>query len=212
MLYLVSEKTIARLKEFVANDGTLVMTYISGLVNEHDLTYLGGWHKDLQEIFGMKPVEIDTLYPRDRNRVNYRGRSYELKDYATVIELNTAKVEGIYEDDFYANTPAVTSNQYEKGQAYYIGGRLEDQFHRDFYQELINKLGLKPVVSVKHGKGVSVQARQAPECDYVFVMNFTEEKQPIVFESKVKDLITGEEISGELILDKYEVRIVEKKR
>jgi beta-galactosidase len=210
MLYLVSEETISRLKTFVANGGNLVMTYISGLVNEHDLTYLGGWHKDFQEIFGMKPVETDTLYPKDKNYVSYRNQSYELKDYATVIELNTAKVEGLYEDDFYANTPAVTSHQFEKGQAYYIGGRLEDQFHRDFYQELINQLSLEPVASVKHGRGVSVQVRQAPEKDFIFVMNFTEEKQPVAFESLVTDLVTGEEITGELTLDKYEVRIVEK--
>lgn len=210
MLYLVSEETISLLKTFVANGGTLVMTYISGLVNEHDLTYLGGWHKDLQEIFGMKPVETDTLYPNDKNYVSYRNQSYELKDYATIIELNTAKVEGLYEDDFYANTPAVTSHQFEKGQAYYIGGRLEDQFHRDFYQELIDQLSLEPVASVRHGRGVSVQVRQAPEKDFIFVMNFTEEKQPVAFESLVTDVITGEEIMGELTLEKYEVRIVEK--
>src|SRR5699024_10583366 len=35
MLYLVSDETAARLKEFVANGGRLVMTYISGVVNEH---------------------------------------------------------------------------------------------------------------------------------------------------------------------------------
>jgi beta-galactosidase len=212
MLYLVSEETIARFKEYVANGGTLVMTYISGLVNEHDLTYTGGWQKDLQEVFGINPVETDTYYPKDRNAVSYKGKSYELKDYATVIELNNAEVLGQYEDDFYANTPAVTSNQYKQGQAYYIGGRLEDQFHRDFYQELIDKLELKPVFEVKHSKGVSVQVRQAPETDYVFVMNFTEEKQPVTFESPVTDLLTGENIKGDLTLEKYEVRIVEKKR
>lgn len=212
MLYLVSEVTIAHFKEYVANGGTLVMTYISGLVNEHDLMYLGGWHKDLQEVFGINPVETDTYYPNDRNSISFRNKSYELKDYATIIELNKATVEGQYEEDFYASTPAVTSNKYEQGQAYYIGGRLEDQFHRDFYQELIDKLELKPVFSVKHGKGVSVQVRQAPESDYIFVMNFTEEKQPVTFESQVIDLLTGEEIVGDLTIEKYEVRIVEKKK
>lgn len=210
MLYLVSEETIARLKQFVTDGGTLVMTYISGLVNEHDLTYLGGWHKDLQEIFGMKPIETDTLYSSDKNYVKYRNQSYELRDYATVIDLNTASTEGIYEDDFYANTAAVTSHKYEKGQTYYIGGRMEDSFHRDFYAEIIKELKLKPIISVDHGKGVSVQVRQAPEYDYIFVMNFTEEKQPVSFKSSVKDMFTSKEIIGEVILEKYEVLIVEK--
>ena len=76
------------------------MTYISGIVNESDLTYLGGWPKDLQEMFGMEPVETDTLYPGDKNAVRYQNRSYELKDYATVLKLSTANPEGFYEDDF----------------------------------------------------------------------------------------------------------------
>jgi beta-galactosidase len=212
MLYLVSEDTISRLKAFVANGGTLVMTYISGLVNEFDLTYLGGWHKDLQEIFGLKPIETDTYYPKDRNHVKYKNRTYELKDYATILELESATVEGVYTDDFYANTPAVTSHPYEKGQTYYIGGRLEDQFQRDFYEEIIKDLALESGSSVKHGEGVSVQVRRAPESDYLFVMNFTEENQVVTFELPVIDKVTGEELQGDLTLEKYEVRIVENVR
>jgi len=212
MLYLASEETISSLKTFVQNGGTLVMTYISGIVNEHDLTYLGGWHKDLQEIFGMKPVETDTLYPKDRNYVTYRNQSYELKDYATVLEVNSATIDGIYQEDFYANTAAVTSHRFGEGKSHYIGGRLDHQFHHDFYQELIEELQLKPVYSVKHGKGVSVQVRQAPESDYLFVMNFTEEKQSISIDFMVKDMVSGEEIKGDLTLDIYEVRILEKSK
>lgn len=212
MLYLASEETISRLKTFVQNGGTLVMTYISGIVNEHDLTYLGGWHKDLQEIFGMKPVETDTLYPTDRNYVTYRNQSYELKDYATVLEVKSATIDGIYQEDFYANTSAVTSHHFGEGKSHYIGGRLDDQFHHDFYHELMEELQLKPAYTVKHGKGVSVQVRQAPESDFLFVMNFTEEKQPISLDFMVKDKVSGEEIKGDLMLDIYEVRILEKSK
>ncbi len=210
MLYLVSEETIARLKSFVANGGTLVMTYICGIVNEHDLTYTGGWHQDLQEIFGMKPVETDTLYPNDKNYVRYKNETYQLKDYATVIDVGSAMVEGIYQEDFYANTPAVTSHPYQLGKTYYIGARLDDSFHRHFYHELIKELSLQANVPVRHCQGVSVQVRRDAEKDYLFVMNFTEEKQPVVFESAVTDLVTGEQLKGEVTLDKYEVRIVAK--
>ncbi|MCM3111917.1 beta-galactosidase [Lederbergia lenta] len=210
MLYLMSEDTISRLKTFVANGGRLVMTYISGIVNEQDLTYLSGWHQDLQEVFGMKPIETDTLYPKDINYVTYQNETYPLHDYATVIETNTATAEGVYQEDFYANTPAITSHAYKKGKAYYIGARLDEAFHRDFYQDLIEKLSLKPVLPIKHGEGVSVQARQDENNDYIFAMNFMEESQPITFLSPVIDMITGEELTGDLTLEKYEVRVVKK--
>lgn len=208
MLYLVSEETIARLKRFVADGGTVVMTYISGIVNEFDLTYLGGWHRDLQDVFGINPVETDTLYPSDRNAVQYGNRSYVLKDYATVVENHSADVIGTYEEDFYVGTPAVTSNRYEKGQAYYIGGRLEEHFHRDFYQELIRELSLEAAFPVTHGPGVSVQVRQDANQEYAFVMNFTEQQQTVSINSTAIDLVTGEDLSGEIALAQYEVRIL----
>ncbi|UHA60711.1 beta-galactosidase [Metabacillus litoralis] len=212
MLYLMSEETISRLKQYVANGGRLVMTYISGIVNEYDLTYTGGWHKDLQEIFGMNPIETDTLYPKDRNYVIFRNESYALKDYATVIEVSNAVVEGQYKEDFYAETPAITSHKFGDGKSYYIGARLADQFHRDFYQEIIDELHLKPVRKVAHGRGVSVQVRQAPDRDYLFVMNFTEEKQEISFDFVAEDMLNSEMITGNVTLEKYEVRILEAAR
>lgn len=212
MLYLVSEETIARLKGYVAGGGHLVMTYISGLVNEFDLTYLGGWHPDLQEIFGINPVETDTLYPKDVNYVEFHGKLYTLKDYATVINRKDATIEGVYKQDFYKGTPAVTSHSYKNGKAYYIGGRLDHSFHQDFYQKLMDKLSIKPVVSVKHEKGVSVQVRQDHEKNYIFVMNFTEQNQVVFFDHVVKDLITGEELSGNLDVGMYEVKMFEQAR
>lgn len=212
MLYLINEETIARLKEYVANGGKLVMTYISGIVNEHDLTYLGGWHPDLQEVFGINPVETDTYYPKDENRVHYNGKTYTLKDYATIIDVKGATVEGSYDQDFYAGTPAVTSHSFGKGKAYYIGGRLEHSFHEEFYSGLMEELSIKPVVSVKHEKGVSVQVRQDHEKNYIFVMNFTERQQMIFFDQPVRDVITKEELKGQVELGIYEVKIVDETR
>src|SRR5690625_2706177 len=66
-LLLEKKKSINRLENFVAKGGALVMTYISGVVNENDLTYVGGWHYDLQEIFGINHIETDTLDTNDKN-------------------------------------------------------------------------------------------------------------------------------------------------
>lgn len=76
----------------------------------------------------------------------------------------------------------------------------------------MKELALESVSSVKHGEGVSVQVRNAPESDFIFVMNFTEENQVVTFELPVTDKSTGEELLGDVTLEKYEVRIVEKGR
>ncbi|KMK74676.1 beta-galactosidase [Alkalihalobacillus pseudalcaliphilus] len=208
MLYLMSEETIERLKSYVANGGHLVMSYLSGIVNEHDLTYLGGWHQSLQDIFGLEPKETDTYYPTDENVVIFQGHAYTVKDYATVISAKGAKVEAIYQKDFYAETAAVTSHSYQEGKAYYIGARIEASFQRDFYSQLVSDLQLEPVWKVKHEEGVSVQAREDLTNYYMFVMNFTEQKQSIEFESTVYDMKSNEELNRQQELTPYEVLIV----
>lgn len=211
MLYLASQETISRLKDFVQNGGTLVSGYVTGLVDEHDLAYLGGWPKELENLFGMKPLETDTLYPSDRNKVSYNGKTYTMKEYGTIIENGEAKVCGEYKEDFYAGTPAITKNKVGKGQAYYIGARLSDAFNRDFYGELIDALQLKSILDVKHEIGVSVQGRKMNESHVVvFIMNFTEQEQEINILEEVIDTQSKEKLKGKLSLKPYEVRIVEK--
>lgn len=212
MLYLMSKETIQRLKSFVEQGGRLVTTYISGVVNEFDLTYLGGWPKELQEIFGINPLETDTYYPSDKNQVKFQNGSYEVTDYATILSVNSAEILGAYQSDFYEGSPAITKNEYQKGEAYYIGARLDADFHREFYGKLIDELQLKPVLAVAHERGVSVQGRQvADETYYVFVMNFTEEEQEVSFEAEVKDVRTQEKLFGKVLLAPYEARVVEHK-
>lgn len=89
-------------------------------------------------------------------------------------------------------------------------GVSNDDFHKDFYQTLISELSLAPAFAVQHEEGVSVQVRQSEEKDFIFIMNFTEAEQQITLETTVKDIATEKELAGEIILAKYEVRIVEK--
>ena len=210
MLYMMSEKTTEKLQAYVKQGGQLVSSYITGLVNESDLTHMGGWLAPLKETFGMAPLETDTYYPSDTNSLTYNGKTYEIKDYATVIERGSADELAVYQQDFYKGTPAVTVNQYHQGKAYYIGARLEKAFLTDFYGDLITELGLKPALDVTHERGVSVQVREADGSKTAFIMNFTEQTQSIEINEEVRDIQTGETLRGTVSLSPYEVRIVEK--
>lgn len=211
MLYMLSEETAEKISAFVKNGGTVVTTYITGLVDEADLTHMGGWLKPLKEVFGVEPLETDTYYPSDRNSVVYNGNAYEVRDYATVLKLLEAESLGSYEEDFYKDTPALTKNTYEKGQAFYIGARLSDDFHRVFYNELIKTHDLKPALEAKHNRGVSIQARKAEGKQTIFIMNFTEESQTLLLLEEVTDCLTDEVLGGALELAPYETRVVEKR-
>ncbi|WP_214854401.1 beta-galactosidase [Exiguobacterium sp. s166] len=210
MLYLVSATTLERLQRFVEQGGTLVTTYMTGLVDEHDLAYTG-WPEELQTIFGLTPAETDTLYPSDRNHVMFNGKQYELQEYATVIQVDEAEVVGRYTDDFYRQTPAVTKHRLGQGEAWYIGGRLEAAFQRDLYTLLTDRLRIEAPLATSHRAEVSVQVRRGQEKDYGFILNFSEVEQPIELLEPLLESATQTEISSQLILAPYEVKIVERK-
>lgn len=209
MLYLVSATTLERLQRFVEQGGTLVTTYMTGLVDEHDLTY-AGWPDELKTLFGLTPLETDTLYPNDRNGVVFDGKHYELQDYATIMEVAEAEIVGSYTDDFYRHTPAVTKNQYKQGEAWYIGGRLESAFQHDLYTMITDRLTIKALLDTSHTAEVSVQVRRGQDVYYGFIMNFSEVEQSIKLFEPLLESLTQTEISGQLTLKPYEVKIVER--
>ena len=208
MMYLIREDVMERFKKYVFEGGILVSTYITGYVNENDLTYLGGWPKQLQEIFGVAVKETDTLYPKDRNHIFFNDEKYEVKDYCTVMELGSAKAIGTYEADFYAETPAVTKNQFGKGQAYFIGARTSVDFLEAIYSRIAQEANLTNPWVVRGDKEVSVQSRDFAEKSYHFVMNFSETTKEIQLSDASIDLITNTEKEQHLQLRPYEVLLL----
>ena len=182
MLYMVRPGVAERIEEFVNNGGTFVTTYWSGLVNENDLCFLGGFQGPLRKVTGIWSEEIDSLYDSDRNYMNIKGIDglksvYEVKDYCDVIHAETAQVLASYKEDYYKDMPCLTVNNFGKGKAYYIAARTGMDFNDDFYGKLIKDLGIESAVDCVLPQGVTATKRSSDKNDYIFVMNFSAEEK-----------------------------------
>ncbi|WP_314066590.1 beta-galactosidase [uncultured Vagococcus sp.] len=207
MLYLIREQTMLKLEAFVKSGGKLVSTYLTGYVNESDLAYLGGWPETLRAIFGIKVLETDTLYPKDRVLLNYGSENFFAKDYCTRIALKGAEPLAYYQNEFYRDTAAITVNQYGTGQAYFIGARGNHALLEEVYNGIVKNLELFEPIVIQSHPDVSIQTRQGEEL-YHFVMNFSEEVRAIELKDALIDLISAEEVSGKLSLAPYEVKVL----
>ncbi|MUG66170.1 beta-galactosidase [Paenibacillus campinasensis] len=210
MLYMIRPGVAERLEQFVQKGGTLVATYWSGIVDESDLTFLGGFPGPLRSLLGIWAEEIDTLYDSDRNSIRLTSEAlgldgtYEAREYCEVIHAETAEVLAAYASDYYEGMPALTVNTFGRGQAYYIASRNEDRFHQDFYDRLAQQLGIRVVLDAALPDGVSVQMRSDGESEYVFIMNFSEVSQRVDLpEHGYEDVLGQQPAAGELILPKY---------
>lgn len=208
MLYLITEETMTKLKNYVENGGHLVSSYLTGYVNENDLTYLNGWPQKLQDIFGLKVTETDTYYPTDFNEIVMKGKTYRTKDYDAILELATAQSLADYQRDFYQGQPAVTRNVCGKGMGYFIGPRTNLDFLTDFYQDIVDELGLNNGLVVRGNPDVSIQARDGKDQSYYFVMNFSEENQEVELAKESYDLLSDTNCPTQITLKPYEVKVL----
>ena len=132
-----------------------------------------------------------------KNTASYNGKNYDVVHVCDLLHSQGAKVLGSYETDFYKGYPAVTVNNYGKGKAYYVAFRNDDDFTKDFCEDLIKEFSIKGDTEIKATEGVSIRKRG----ELIFVMNFSDEKKTVTLDREYKNVVTGKKVNGEVELD-----------
>lgn len=218
MLYMIRPNVAKRLESFVKNGGTLVATYWSGIVDENDLCFLGGFPGPLRKILGIWSEEIDALTDDQHNSIifnssnelNIHGQftSIELCD---LIHTETAKTIAVYGEDFYKGRPAVTINNFGVGKAYYIASRTKEDFNDAFYNSIINNLNIKRAVNTDLPYGVTAQLRTDGKNSYIFLMNFSNDTKKVKVDSEYFNLLSKEKVANSITLSHFGFAILKKK-
>jgi beta-galactosidase len=201
MLYMVATDVAPRLAAFVDQGGTLVATYWTGIVNESDLCFTGGFPGPLRKLFGIWSEEIDALHPSERNSVRldepFRAdgqTTFEAYELCDLIHLEGATALGYYGSDFYAGRPALTVHEYGAGRAFYVASRNEFAFLSELYGALVEHT--KPLRATEQllPPGVHATLRRADEPDgsrseYRFLINFSAESVMVPAPERNEEII-----------------------
>ncbi|WP_046227859.1 beta-galactosidase [Paenibacillus dauci] len=220
MLYMVREGVGERFEKFVEAGGTLISSYWSGIVNENDLCFLGGFPGPLRSVLGIWSEEIDGLHINDRNRIvannsNELGLQgeYEVQDLCDLIHLENAQALAVYGDDFYAGRPAVTVNHYGNGEAYYVAARTKDHFLSDLIESITLRADVKRTLAAKLPQDVTAHARVQGEDEFVFVQNYSDEVKSLQLDDNdYQDLLNAETLApgNTLELQPFGIRILQR--
>lgn len=208
MHFMMSQKYLDKLHHYVKNGGHLVGTYISGVVDENDLAYMGEWPKQLQEIYGIEPLETDVLYPSQRNTIDYQGRLFKVFDFCERLENHGARVLGNYDRDFYRNTPAITENSLGKGKGYYIACRNGFDFLSTFYGQIAKQLDLLPDLPLrKNSSKIAVGQREDDQYRYFFVQNYSKVKPTFELKKPLFEMFSGKNEEGSIQMSPYQTKV-----
>ena len=219
MLYLLRGGIAEKLRRFVAEGGTLVGTYWSGVVDENDLCFLGDCPGDgLMSVYGIRAEEIDGLYDGEFNHMEacshhlLRHERYKLTELCERIHLEGAKVLARYMEDFYAGEPALTVNHYGEGSAYYLAAKAGMKFYRDFYSAVAGQAGVERALQAELPEGVTAAIRKGDGVDYLFIQNWNAHSESIELPETLACLDSGKPAHGKLPLEPYGCAILKRER
>ena len=147
--------TAAKIRDFVKNGGTVVMTNNSAIVDESGQVFASTRPGLLSDVFGIRVgsyEETETLneisgksYKGKKIEFSYKGKLMNTEsERFDIIESKGAEIIGnltSLDKDY----PIMTSNKYGKGRAIYVGLPANADVLNPLLDELISELSIKKV-------------------------------------------------------------------
>jgi beta-galactosidase len=211
-LHLLAGGEADRLKLFVQNGGTLVGTFNTGLVDEHNMAPDTGYPHDLTDLFGMEVLEFDQLPPGEENHLTFKGifptsHLHPARFWCDLIEPKDCQILATYAKDFYSGHPAMTMHTYGLGKAIYIGTMSHQHFYGDMVVWLRGMCNLHPLLKVP--ESVEVSLRQKDDTRVFFLLNHQTSPMRIQFYKPMHDFLTGNTFTGNYDLQPHGVLVLD---
>jgi beta-galactosidase len=136
------------------------------------------------------------------------NKLFECSLWSDVIHLKTAQALATFEQDYYAGNPAVTHNQFGKGNAFYVA-TVPNRDGMEWLLEQACKTADVQPVSTNIPAGVELLQRTDGKSTFMFVLNHSGERVNVPIDGHGHDLLTGAEIKGSVELEPPGVAIIQ---
>ena len=213
LLYQLRSGVAKNLENFVSRGGTLVMTFFSGIVDQHDRVTLGGYPGELRKLLGIYVEEFDPWTPAMTNEINIkegplRG-TYPCTLWGEVVHLEGAHALGTFVSDYYAQSSALTLNHFGEGRAYYIATQPSDELVNGLTDMLCHDADISPIMDVPGGVEVTMRAQADGRILY-FLLNHNQTPEQIMLPSGVfTSLLTGEKVNNQIEIPTRDIVILQ---
>ncbi|QNN53629.1 beta-galactosidase [Nocardioides mesophilus] len=199
-LHLVSDEDAARLTDYVRGGGHLLVTYFSGIVDEHDHVRLGGYPGAFREVLGVRSEEFCPLRAGESVRlVDPDGATAGTADVWTEdVHLEGARTVLACADGPVPGAPAVTRNAYGDGVAWYAAVRTDPQTTADLLRRVCAEAGVAAALPVP--PGVEAVVRQDEQHRFLFLLNHTDGEVSVPLPEPGEDLVSGTAVTGAVAL------------
>jgi beta-galactosidase len=194
------------------NGGTLVCTFNTGLVDEHNIACDTGFPHNLTDLFGLEVQEFDMLPPGEENHLTFKGifstsHLHPARLWCDLIEPKGCQILATYAKDFFAGKPAITLNTFGQGKAIYIGMQSHQHFYDDLVTWLRQTAGLVPLLKVP--EHIEVSMRENDGSRIFFLLNHQNSPVRLQFYKPMHDFLTNQDIAGNYDLPPHGVLVID---
>ena len=203
-VYILSEETTRRVRDYVANGGRLIVTYYTGLSDEKDHVWLGGYPGSIRDVVGVRVEEFMPMgddFPGVPSRLGLSNGAVA-RDIADVIGSvdGSATVLETFKDDPWTGmdgAPAIVANTFGEGRSVYVGARLGRDGIAKSLPEILESLGMAET-GENDSRVLRVEREGSDGSRFVFSFNRTHETVRVPVEGEVV-VSSFAEVSGETI-------------
>ncbi|MGQ4404335.1 beta-galactosidase [Streptomyces hayashii] len=174
VLHMVPAELAKDLTRYVERGGHLVTTYFSGIVDENDHVWLGGYPGALRELLGIRIEEFGPLLAGESVELDDSTRGSLWTDRITVADGDT-EVLTHYRSGVHAGRPAVTRRATGEGSASYVSTRLGVDGLRSLLPRLLEPAGVSSELPSQARGSVELTVRRGPEGRFLFLVNRTDD-------------------------------------
>ena len=190
-VYLLSEETTRRVRDYVVGGGRLVVTYYTGISDEKDHVWLGGYPGSIRDVVGVRveefmPMGDDFTGVPDRLELSNGAVAHDIADVIGSVD-GTATVLETFKDDPWTGmdgAPAIVAHTFGEGRSVYVGARLGRDGIALSLPEILDSLGMAEAGG-NDGRVLHVEREGADGSRFVFSFNRTHETVRVPAEGEV---------------------------
>ena len=190
-VYLLSEETTRRVRDYVVGGGRLVVTYYTGISDEKDHVWLGGYPGSIRDVVGVRveefmPMGDDFTGVPDRLGLSNGAVAHDIADVIGSVD-GTATVLETFKDDPWTGmdgAPAIVAHTFGEGRSVYVGARLGRDGIALRLPEILDSLGMAEAGG-NDGRVLHVEREGADGSRFVFSFNRTHETVRVPVEGEV---------------------------
>ena len=213
-LAVMDKITANKIREYVKNGGTVIMTSNSAIVDTTGQVFSTTHPGMLSDVFGIRVGSFEETeamneisrkaYKDKKLEFSYKGKAIDTESARfDIIEPKGAEIIGML-TSLDKDYPIMTLNKYGKGRAIYVGLPAKGEVLNGIVDELINELSIKKGPDVPAG----IMARQIDE-KHLLYLNVSSETKEIIINGKSHSILFDKDYTDNFTIAPYEPEFIE---